>query len=97
MSGEGGSPCCWRYIARDQPQSIRLSLRPTFSKGVATNYWEGEGSYKTGRGRGGGGGGASDVLPLRKWNGSKRFSHAEGGTTSFEVVLTRELEVLAIY
>ena len=51
---------------------------------------------------GGGGvngrGGASEVLPLPK-GGSRNssFSHAEaGGTQGFEVVLTWELEVLAI-
>ena len=43
----------------------------------------------------GGGGGACE---LQKGRGAIRFGHAEGGggTTSFEVVLTRELEVLAI-
>ena len=50
--------------------------------------------YKTGWG-----GGASEVLPLLK-GGQKSFSHTEGGgggcTTRFEVVLIRELEVLAI-
>ena len=53
------------------------------------------GSYKTE------GGGANKVLPLQKGGrGTTSFSHAEGGgggdTTSFEVVLTRELEVLAV-
>ena len=49
------------------------------------------GGYKTG-------GGACEVLPQVK-GGGKSFSHGEGGgggTKSFEVVLTQELEVLAI-
>ena len=49
-------------------------------------------------------GGSSEVLPLGKGGGGgKSLSHAEGGgdtkrggTKSFEVVLIRELEVLAI-
>ena len=54
------------------------------TKGVTTYYWEG-GGYNTG-----GGGGANEVLAM----------HAEererGGAGSFEVVLTREFEVLTI-
>ena len=45
------------------------------TKGLVTNYGEGGGGTK----REGGGGGASEVLPLRKGGGRKRFSHAEGG------------------
>ena len=46
-----------------------------------------------------GGGGASEVLPLQKRGMRKSFCHAEmggGGTECFEVVLTREVKVLAI-
>ena len=58
--------------------------------GLVTNY--GEGGLQNGKG------GASEVLPLQKRGGRKSFNHAEGGggTTSFEVVLISELEVLAI-
>ena len=50
------------------------------------------GGYKTA-----GGGGGSEFLPLQKGGGGgKSFSHAKGGWRSFEVVLTWELEVLAI-
>ena len=48
---------------------------------MITNYRERGGGLQTGRG-----GGESEVLPLQKG----------GGTKSFEEVLTRELEVLAI-
>ena len=48
--------------------------------GRGTTKWEG------------GGGWASEVLPLQR----KSCSHVEGGTTNFEVVLTREFKVLAI-
>ena len=41
-------------------------------------------------------GGGGQVLPLQKGGGGKCFSHAERGHTSFEVVLTQELEVLAL-
>ena len=40
-----------------------------------------------------GGGGACEVLPLRKGGG---VAMIKGDTQSFEVVLTQELEVLAI-
>ena len=61
--------------------------------GLVTNYGEG-GGYKTGRGWGGQvkfypykrGGEQKKVLAVLKW----------GDTTSFEVLLTWELEVLAI-
>ena len=58
--------------------------------GLATNYWEGGLQH--------GNRGASEVLPLQKSGGAeKSFSHAEvGGHKSFEVVLTWQLEVLAI-
>ena len=42
-------------------------------------------NYRERGGGGGGGGGASEVLPLQK-----------GGQKKFEVVLTRDIEVLAI-
>ena len=51
----------------------------------------GRGGYNTGK--------QSKVLPLQKGGGAeKAFAMLKGGgaTTSFEVVLTRELEVLAI-
>ena len=48
------------------------------------------GDYKKGGGATKREGGASEVLPLQKWGAEK------GGTTSFEIVLTRKLEVLAI-
>ena len=53
-------------------------------------------------GRGGGGyktegGGQVKFYPYKKGGGRKSCSHAErGGTQTFEVVLTQELEVLAI-
>ena len=50
----------------------------------------GRGGYKTGRGV------ASEVLPLQKGGAEKVLAMLKGGTTSFEVVLTWELEVLAI-
>ena len=59
-----------------------------------TNYGEGAGVTKRE--------GVSAVLPLRKGEagrGGEGFSHADGGwggRKRFEVVLTRELEVLAI-
>ena len=57
-------------------------------KGLVTKYGEG------------GGGGASEVLPLPKGGAEKVLAMLKGGggggTTSFEVVLTWELEVLAI-
>ena len=65
--------------------------------GLVTNYEEGGGGLQNGRV------GASTVIPLQKRGGAeKSFSRAEeeggrgGGTKSFEVVLTWELEVLAI-
>ena len=43
------------------------------------------------------GGGASEALPLQKYvDNVLAMSKRGGGTTSFEVVLTRELEDLAI-
>ena len=43
------------------------------------------------------GGGACEVLPLQKGGGAEKvLAMLKGGTKSFEVVLTRELEVLAI-
>ena len=59
---------------------------PLSTKGLVINY--GEGGYKTGGG-------------TKKGGAGKGLSHAEeggggGGGTSFEVVLTWELEVLAI-
>ena len=63
-----------------------------FYKGLVINYGE-EGGYKTG------GRGASEVLSLQNEEGGRQsFSHTNGGggTTSFEVVLTRELDVFAI-
>ena len=54
----------------------------------------GEGGYTTGRG------GASEVLPLQKGGGGAEkvlaMLKGGGGTKSFEVVLARESEVLAI-
>ena len=52
----------------------------------------GGGGYKTG------GGGVSEVLPLQKGEVEKVLAVLKGGggTTSFEVVSTWELEVLAI-
>ena len=41
-------------------------------------------------------GGGSEVLSLQKGGGGRCFSHAEWGGGGFEVVLTRELAVLAI-
>ena len=51
----------------------------------------GRGGYKTG-------GWAHEILPLRKDGGGaeKVLAMLKGGTKSFEVALTRELEVLAI-
>ena len=45
-----------------------------FIKGLVTNY--GEGATKWERG-------ACEVLPLRKGEGGKSFSHAEGGHNKF--------------
>ena len=61
------------------------------SKGLVTNYGGGGGGLQNGRG-------ACEVLPLRKRGGAEQVLAMlkGGGTTSFEVVLTRELEVLAI-
>ena len=60
-------------------------------KGVGTNYGKGAG-LQNGRG----GGTQVKFYPYKK-GGRQNLSHAEGvGTKSFEVVLTRELEVLAI-
>ena len=64
-------------------------------KGLVTN--NGEGGRATKRE---GGGGQVKFYPCKEGGGGlwKSLSHAERGrgTTSFEVVLTRELEVLAI-
>ena len=54
-------------------------------------YWSlitGRGRYKTG--------GPSEVLPLQKGGAEKVLAMLKGGTKHFEVVLQRELEVLAI-
>ena len=64
--------------------------------GLVTIYREGGGETTKWQG-----GGASEVLPLQKEEGGaeKSFSRAEGGvggTTSFEVVLTWELDVIPI-
>ena len=66
--------------------------------GLVTNNGGGGGGYKL---QEGGGGGVSEVLPLQKKGGADFFfSCAEGGgggcTKSCEVVLTWELEILAI-
>ena len=45
---------------------------------------------------GGGGGGVVKFYPAKKKGGGAFCSHANGGTTSFWVVLTRELQVLDI-
>ena len=61
---------------------------------MVTNYGEGRGGgYKTGRG----GGGQWSFTPTERRE-TKCLRHAEGGgdLKSFEVVLTRELEVSAI-
>ena len=75
----------------------------TQSAKVSTCYtlWHfGDWSLLTGRGGGykWQGREVSEVLPLQKRGGAEfLFSHAEGwGTKSFEVVLTWELEILAI-
>ena len=44
------------------------------SRGLVTNYGEGEGGLQNGRG-----GGAREVLPLQKGGAEKSFSYAEGG------------------
>ena len=62
---------------------------------MVTNYGEGGGGLQNGRGDW-----QVKFYPYKKKGGGGRtsFSHAEGGRgrNSFEVVLTRELEVLAI-
>ena len=55
---------------------------------MVTNYWEG-GGVQNGRGVG-------KVLPLQKGGGGRKAMLKGGGTTYFEVILTQELEVLAI-
>ena len=59
--------------------------------GLVINY--GKEGYKTT-----GGGGQVKFYPYKRGGAEKRYSRAGGGwgTTSFEVVLTWELEVLAI-
>ena len=72
-------------------QSAKVSTCYTLW-GLVTN--NGEGGLQTA-----GGGGVSEVLPLQKKGGADfLFSRAEGGggTKSCEVVLTWELEILAI-
>ena len=71
---------------------------------VYMHYWlMGLRDWSLIKGRGGAtkreGGGASEVLPLLKGGAEKVLAMLEwgrGSTKSFEVVLTRELEVLAI-
>ena len=60
------------------------------SKGPVVDNGVGGGGYKTG--------GQVMFYPYRRKGGGKGLTHAEGvgGTQRFEVVLTRELEVLAI-
>ena len=58
------------------------------AKGLVTNYGEGPAKQE--------GGGASEVYPYRKWGHKKLLPCLRGGTKSFELVLTQELEVLAI-
>ena len=75
--------CYNQYKARDCSYTECKSqhmLHTLALWGLVTNYGEGGGGYKTVVG-------ASEVLPLQKRGGD---------TTSFEVVLTWELEVLAI-
>ena len=63
------------------------------SEGQAINYSRGGGRYKMG-----GGGSVKFTLTKKMWGGGaeKVLAMLKGGTTSFEVVLTHELEVLAI-
>ena len=76
-------------------QSAKVSTCNTLW-GLVTNNREGEGGGATNGRRGG----VSEILPLQKKGGAGFFfSCAEwggGGTNSFEVVLTWELEILAI-
>ena len=52
-------------------------------------YNYGKGGLRNGRG--------ASFFPYKKGGGRKKFSHAEvGGTKSFKVVLTQELEVFTI-
>ena len=66
------------------------------SKGVVSNYGKGGGATKWERGH------VSNrsiaITPMKRGGGQTSFSHAEGvgGTTSFGIVYTWKLEVLAI-
>ena len=83
--------CYNQYKARDCSYTVQKSAHVTHFEDWS--LITGKGGLQNGRG------GASEVLPLQKrGEAEKRFSRAEGGggTTSFEVVLTWELEVLAI-
>ena len=60
------------------------------SKGLGTNYME-WGELKNGRGR------HVKFYPYKTGGGAEKvLAMLKGGTKSFEVVLTRELDVLAI-
>ena len=84
-------------------KTLSLSAQASFALFSLKVAWSGK-SLITGRGGYKMARGASEVLHLQKrWGwAEKSFSHAEGrggggeGTNSFEVVLTWELEVLAI-